>query len=96
MKFWAKTAVALAVMSMAGGVLAADRTITTDVVIVGAGAGGLTVGVAATDAGLKTVVLEKNAIVGGGGNYMEGTFFVGRLCRRPTTWASRPSGSSSA
>lgn len=46
MKVWAYTAAAFAVMTMAGGVLAAERTITTDVVVVGAGAGGLTAGVA--------------------------------------------------
>lgn len=82
MKVWAYTAAAFAVMTMAGGVLAAERTITTDVVVVGAGAGGLTAGVAATDAGLKTIVLEKNAVVGGGGNYMEGTFFVGSALQK--------------
>lgn len=63
------TVAAAAVLVMAGGALAADRTINADLVVVGAGAGGLTAGVAATDAGLKTVVLEKNAVVGGGGNY---------------------------
>lgn len=71
------TIAAAAVAMLAGGALAADRTINADVVVVGAGAGGLTAGVAASEQGLKTVVLEKNAIVGGGGNYMEGTFFVG-------------------
>ena len=68
MKVFQYTVAAAAVLSLAGGVLAADRSMTADVVIVGAGAGGLTAGVAATDAGLKTVVLEKNAVVGGGGN----------------------------
>lgn len=37
----------------------------------------MTAAVASLDAGFKTVVLEKNAVVGGGGNYMEGTFAVG-------------------
>lgn len=76
------TACAVALMGMTGGVLAADQMMTADVVIVGAGAGGLTAGVAAVDAGLKTVVLEKNAVVGGGGNYMEGTFFVGSALQK--------------
>ena len=82
MKVFQYTVAAAAVLSLAGGVLAADRSMTADVVIVGAGAGGLTAGVAATDAGLKTVVLEKNAVVGGGGNYMEGTFFVGSALQK--------------
>ena len=56
-----------------------------DIVIVGAGAGGMTAGAAAVDNGLKTIVLEKNAVVGGGGNYMEGTFAVG--CRKRTILA---------
>lgn len=82
MKVFQYTLAAAAVLCMAGGALAADRNLTADVVIVGAGAGGLTAGVAATDAGLKTVVLEKNAVVGGGGNYMEGTFFVGSALQK--------------
>ena len=76
------TAAAAAVFCLAGGVLAADRTINADIVIVGAGAGGMTAGAAAVDHGLKTVVLEKNAIVGGGGNYMEGTFAVGSALQK--------------
>ncbi len=82
MTYLKHTVAALAVLAMADGALAADRTIEVDVVVVGAGAGGLTAGVAATDAGLKTVVLEKNAIVGGGDNYMEGTFFVGSALQK--------------
>lgn len=39
MKFFKYTAAAAAILAMAGGVLAADRTLETDVVIVGAGAG---------------------------------------------------------
>jgi fumarate reductase flavoprotein subunit len=55
---------------------AADKTYNVDLCIVGAGAGGLSAGMAATDAGLKTLILEKMPILGGGGNYMEGTFAV--------------------
>ena len=47
------TVAALAVLTLAGGAFAAGRTITTDLVVVGAGAGGLTAGVAATDAGAR-------------------------------------------
>lgn len=77
MKLFQYSLLCAALCFSAGGALATDRTMNVDVVVVGAGAGGLTAGVAATDAGLKTIVLEKNAIVGGGANYMEGTFFVG-------------------
>lgn len=82
MKKFAHTACALAVMTVAGGVLAADLAMDADVVIVGAGAGGLTAGVAAVDEGFKTIVLEKNAVLGGGANYMEGTFFVGSALQK--------------
>lgn len=64
MKFFKYTAAAAAILAMAGGVLAADRTLETDVVIVGAGAGGRRPPVASLDAGFKTVVLEKNAVRG--------------------------------
>lgn len=56
---------------------AADQTMNVDVCIVGAGAGGISAGMAAVDAGFKTVILEKLGVIGGGGNYMEGTFAVG-------------------
>ncbi len=77
MKVFLKQTAFLALAAVTGLSLAADRTIDADVVIVGAGAGGMTAAVAALDGGLKTVVLEKNAVIGGGGNYMEGTFAVG-------------------
>lgn len=82
MKFLKHSVTAMAILTLAGGALAADRMLTADVVVVGAGSGGLTAGVAATDAGLKTIVLEKNAVIGGGGNYMEGTFFVGSALQK--------------
>lgn len=56
---WKFTAAAAAVLCFAGGVLAADRVMDADIVIVGAGAGGMTAGAAAVDNGLKTIVLEK-------------------------------------
>lgn len=79
---WKFTAAAAAVLCFAGGALAADRVMDADIVIVGAGAGGMTAGAAAVENGLKTIVLEKNAVVGGGGNYMEGTFAVGSTLQK--------------
>ncbi len=62
-------------MSLAfGTAFAADQTLNADVVIVGGGAGGTVAGVSAVEAGLKTVILEKNAFPGGAGNFMEGSF----------------------
>ena len=51
---WKFTAAAAAVLCFAGGALAADRVMDADIVIVGAGAGGMTAGAAAVD-NLKTV-----------------------------------------
>ena len=64
---WKFTAAAAAVLCFSGGALAADHVMDADIVIVGAGAGGMTAGAAAVENGLKTIVLEKNAVVGGGG-----------------------------
>lgn len=58
-------------------VLAADQVINADLVVVGAGAGGTVAAASAAEGGLKTVLLEKNAVVGGNGNYMEGSYAVG-------------------
>lgn len=54
--------------------LAADQELHADVVVVGAGAGGTVAAVSAVEGGLKTVLLEKNAVPGGNGNYMEGSY----------------------
>lgn len=58
-------------------VYAADQVINADVVVVGAGAGGTVAAVGAVEGGKKTVLLEKNAVVGGNGNFMEGSYAVG-------------------
>lgn len=54
----------------------ADETLHSDVVVVGAGAGGTVAAVSAVENGLKTVLLEKNGYTGGAGNFMEGSFAV--------------------
>lgn len=54
----------------------ADETLHSDVVVVGAGAGGAVAAVSAVENGLKTVLLEKNGYTGGAGNFMEGSFAV--------------------
>lgn len=52
----------------------ADKNMDTDVVIVGAGTSGLAAGVQALQGGAKVIVLEKQAKVGGTGNFCEGVF----------------------
>lgn len=56
---------------------AATRVIDTDLVIVGGGLSGIAAAAEATDKGLKPVVLEKLAILGGAGNFPEGSLGIG-------------------
>ncbi len=74
-KFIRSISVATLAMAMAIPAMA-DRVLNADVVVVGAGAGGTVAAASAQEAGLKTVLLEKNAFAGGAGNFMEGTFAV--------------------
>lgn len=55
---------------------AAQKTITTDIVVVGAGSAGLSAAVQAAEKGAKVVLLEKNAFVGGNSQHAEGLFAV--------------------
>lgn len=76
MKLFVRTAVAAAVVAMAGGVSAADISLSTDIVVVGGGSAGLTAAVAAADKGKKVILLEKNPMVGGATQFAEGIFAV--------------------
>lgn len=51
-----------------------SRVIDTDYVVVGSGMTGMTSAVEAADLGMKVLVLEKNAFVGGSSNVVEGMF----------------------
>ena len=63
-KFIRSISVATLAMAMAIPAMA-DRVLNADVVVVGAGAGGTVAAASAQEAGLKTVLLEKNAFAGG-------------------------------
>lgn len=85
---WKFTAAAAAVLCFAGGVLAADRVMDADIVIVGAGAGGMTAGAAAVDNGLKTIVLEKKMLLSAAAaTTWKALLLLGRRCRKRTILA---------
>lgn len=54
----------------------ADKQLTTDVVVIGAGAAGTAAGFAAAEQGAKVIMLEKQPKTGGTGNFSEGIFAV--------------------
>ena len=53
-----------------------DQTITTDVVVIGAGASGTSASYAAAEKGAKVIMLEKQSMTGGTGQFSEGIFAV--------------------
>jgi fumarate reductase flavoprotein subunit len=67
----------LFVLSISRTAGAAEKTISTDVVVIGAGSAGLSAAVSAAYAGAKVVVLEKMPTAGGSSNFAEGLFAVG-------------------
>jgi len=71
-KVWSTTTLAVA-MAFAMPAFA-EKTMSTDIAIVGGGLSGLAAGVQAIQGGAKVVVLEKQAKVGGTGNFCEGFF----------------------
>ncbi len=85
-----KSLSALAIACLCPTAYAAGQNMNVDLVIIGAGAGGMSAGMAAVDEGLDMVVLEKNAIVGGGGNFMEGTFAVGSCLQKRDNIGTNP------
>lgn len=54
----------------------ADKTIDTDVLVIGAGASGTAAGYAAAEKGAKVLIIEKQPNVGGTGQFSEGIFAV--------------------
>ena len=54
----------------------AQKTMNTDIVVIGAGAAGTAAGLAAAERGAKVIMLEKQASTGGTGKFSEGIFAV--------------------
>lgn len=76
MKRMRKTLLAAACLPLLGmGVVHAETiTKSADVVIIGAGASGTAATMAAAEKGAKVILLEKQGVVGGTGNFAEGIF----------------------
>ncbi len=70
-------AVSTAVTMTCGTPAFATEYIDTDLLIIGGGLAGLAAGQEAVDEGIKPVILEKEASLGGGGNFPEGSLGVG-------------------
>lgn len=70
------TAAVLMAAFAAGNVAAADIQMSADVVVIGAGTAGTAAALAAAETGAKVITLEKNATVGGTGNFSEGIMAV--------------------
>lgn len=71
-------------------VFAATRVMNTDLVIVGGGLSGIAAAAEATDKGLKPVVLEKLAILGGAGNFPEGSLGIGTRYQKEQGFKGAP------
>ncbi|ABV37338.1 putative flavoprotein subunit of a reductase [Shewanella sediminis HAW-EB3] len=67
---------AMLMSTLSAGTYATEKTITTDVVVVGGGSTGLTAALTAAEGGAKVIVLEKNPYLGGSSNFAEGLFAV--------------------
>lgn len=62
--------------AQSGSACAADRKITTDIVVIGGGSTGMAAALTGAQGGAKVVVLEKNPYLGGSSNFAEGLFAV--------------------
>ena len=60
-----------------GAVVAPGRTYTADIVIAGGGLSGLSAALTAAERGVTAIVLEKLPILGGAGNFPEGSLGIG-------------------
>ena len=77
-----RTVVAGAVTLALCPAFAAQKTLSADIVVVGAGSAGLTAAVQAAQKGAKVIVLEKNPFIGGNSQHAEGVFAVGSEWQR--------------
>ncbi|QEM67692.1 FAD-dependent oxidoreductase [Geobacter sp. FeAm09] len=71
-----KSAMLLLVIAVSSGAYAADKTMSTDIVVVGGGSAGMSAALEAAYGGAKVIVLEKNPYLGGSSNFAEGPFGV--------------------
>lgn len=76
MKFMKPVLAAAVAAAFALPAQAADQTLDTDIVVIGAGCGGTAAGVAAVEKGAKVIMLEKQGITGGTCKFSEGIMAV--------------------
>ncbi len=77
-----KLVAAVALMALASMSAAEDKTMDTDIVVIGQGAAGTAAAFAAAELGAKVIGLEKSSRVGGTGNFSEGVFAVESTMQR--------------
>ncbi len=63
-------------VALTGGSARAEQRLQADVVIIGAGSAGLSAALTAAQGGATVILLEKDRVVGGTGNFAEGLFAV--------------------
>jgi len=63
-------------IALAGGSAFAEQRLQADVVVIGAGSAGLSAALTAAQGGATVILLEKDRVVGGTGNFAEGLFAV--------------------
>ncbi len=77
-----KLVAAVALMALASMSAAEDKTMDTDIVVIGQGAAGTAAAFAAAELGAKVIGLEKSSRVGGTGYFSEGVFAVESTMQR--------------
>ena len=78
--FKLKTFVSILAFASLSSISFATQVVDTEIVIVGGGLSGVAAAAKAVELGKKPVLLEKTAILGGAGNFPEGSLGLGTNC----------------
>ena len=77
MRLLSKLFLVLAAVALVPAGAMADKTMETDIVVVGGGLSGISAGLTAVQSGAKVIVFEKLPSLGGAGSYPEGSLAIG-------------------